>query len=131
MTLARDARSTALKMYRFSKTFDATRPQRIIQRCMFVCWLVGIISLCVLGGIETAAIWQPKEPEGNYIYPHQIKGSVRYITAEQRRLLWMAEPAFIAGIAGFFLLAIPYEALKRHEERRRLERLRDQTPFES
>ena len=101
---------------------------RIIKRCMFICWLVGGISLCTLAGIETAAIWQPKQPNSIYQYPRQIKGGIRYITEQQKVFLSVAVPGFWGGLAGFFLLAIPYEGLKRREEEQRNQRLRDEWP---
>jgi len=55
----------------------------------------------------------------------QIKGTIRYITGRQKRFLSIAVPGFVGGLAGFFLLAIPYEALKRREEEQRIQRLRD------
>jgi hypothetical protein len=109
----------------FSKKFEVARARRIIKRCMVVCWSFGMVSLLALGYIETAAIWQPKEPDAVYRFPRQIKGTIRYITGGQKRILSIAIPCFVGGLAGFFLLAIPYEGLKRREEERRNQRLRD------
>jgi len=96
----------------------------IVERCMFVCWLVGMISLLSVGSIETAAIWQPAHPDAVHQYPRQIKGTIRYITGQQKTILSFAMPGMWGGLAAFFVLAIPYEALKRRDEGQRMQRLR-------
>jgi len=81
------------------------------------------VSVVIVAYIETAAIWQPGNPDLVYQYPRQIKGKIRYITGTQKRILSIAMPGLVGGVAGFFLLAIPYEALKRREEKELKERL--------
>jgi hypothetical protein len=106
-----------------SKKFEIAFAKRIIKRCMVICWSLGMVSLLTLGYIETVAIWQPERPDSVYEYPRQIKATVRYITGTQKRILSIAMPGFVGGLAGFLLLAIPYEALRRREEKERMQQL--------
>jgi hypothetical protein len=105
------------------RKFAVASVKRTIKHCMIICWSTGLVSLMTMGYIETAAIWQPKHPDPVYQYPRQIKGTVRYITVIQNRILSIAMPGFVGGLAGFLLLAIPYEALRRREEKERMQRL--------
>jgi hypothetical protein len=83
------------------------------------CWIVSMASLLVLGGIETVALKQPKEPTGIYQHPYEVKSSIRYLTDLQDQIHGVAHPVLIV----FFVLgacaAAGYEIVRRREYDRR------------
>jgi hypothetical protein len=99
---------------------------RIVHVLMIAgsCVLMG--SLLTVGQIENSAIWQPSSPEGTYLYPHKIKGSIRYFSGGQERVYRIAEPLMTGGFAvmlpmsGIFVII-----LERLNKRRRQAALED------
>ena len=102
---------------------DGTLPKRILTYFMLIAWCVLTISLITSGVIETNALSQPKSPDAIYVYPRNIKGTVRYLTDKQHQIILIAMPGIWGSLAIFFSLAVPYEWLKRREERQRIQRL--------
>src|SRR5689334_22295279 len=61
---------------------------------LFVASCIAMVAaILVLGGIETTALNQPKEPNGIYQHPFQVKGTVRYLTDKQVRIHEVVSPA--------------------------------------
>jgi hypothetical protein len=73
---------------------------RIFQVMNTGCWAISLVALIILGGIQTVALKQPKQPDAIYRHPYQVKGEVRYFTDLQVQIQAVAQPALIV----FFVL---------------------------
>jgi hypothetical protein len=99
---------------------------RIVYVLTIVVWCFVGGALLTVGEIETAAIWQPSAPDGIYLHPHAIKGSVRYFSDGQERVYRVAKPLMIGG----FVVMLPISCvfiymLQRFDRRRRQAALED------
>ena len=84
-------------------------------------WMTGTVSMLVLGGIETVAQKQPKNPTSIYIHAHKLKCGIRYFTDTQERFFSLAMPMMIAGLTLFVSFGAGYEMLRRADYNRRLQ----------
>jgi hypothetical protein len=98
---------------------EKSSAMRIFGALNSACWLISLASLVVLGGIETVAWNQPKQPIGVYQHPYQIKGNIRYLTDAQAKMGEIFHPALIV----FFVLggcaAAGYETARQRDYNRR------------
>jgi len=100
---------------------------RIVHVVMIAGWCVLMGSLLTVGQIEDSAIGQPSSPDGAYLYPHEIKGSVRYFSSGQERVYRIARPLMTGGFAvmlptsGIFVLM--WERLSKRRRQAALEDL--------
>jgi hypothetical protein len=99
--------------------------RRIFSALLLAGWITGGASLLTLGGIETVALKQPREPIGLYQHPRQIKGAIRYFTDTQDWILGIAHPILIVSFVWFFLSAAGYETVRRQDYTRRKQALFD------
>jgi len=76
-------------------------------------------SLLVLGGIETVALKQPKEPAGIYQHSYEVKSGVRYLTGVQDQIHGVTHPVLIVFSVLGACAAAGYEILRRRDYSRR------------
>jgi hypothetical protein len=95
---------------------------RALRVIMFICWAVGLVSLCTVGSIETAALRQPKIADAQFIHPHSVKGTVRFFTERQEGIYAVAKPLMI----GFWAVGLAFMVmLNRVEQNWREQKQRD------
>jgi hypothetical protein len=100
---------------------EMSRTMRILKMLSLVGWAAAMASLLTLGGIETVALKQPKEPDGIYQHPYDINGRIRYLTGTQDRMIGVAHPALIVFGVWFVLSGAGYEILRRADYKRRMQ----------
>jgi hypothetical protein len=105
------------------KPSGGTLAKSVLTYLMMTAWCVLMISLIATGIIQTNALSQPKSPDFPYLHPQNVKGTIRYLTSGQARILSITMPGIWGSLAVVFSLAVPYEWLKRREEKRRIQRL--------
>jgi hypothetical protein len=98
---------------------ESTSGMKILLVVAVLSWIVGMVSLVALGGIETMALSQPRSPVGEYLHPRQIKGSSRYLTEMQNQVVTIVEPLFFSGLAIFVCAGAFYNRIQAQQEEKR------------
>jgi hypothetical protein len=98
---------------------------RALRVILFVCWAVALISMSVVGSIETAALSQPKIAYAEFIYAHEIKGGIRFFTDRQERIYAVAKPLSLGFWAVAFALAVVLLQIEENWRKRKQQDLLD------
>jgi hypothetical protein len=90
-----------------------------------VSWAVFGSLLLTVGYIETVALTQPATPDLIFSHPHEIKGSVRFLTDLQNRVYTTVRSAMILAFAITGILFYAYNRMNDRLEREHKQRLMD------
>lgn len=69
-----------------------------------------------LGGIETAALWQPESPSGPYTHPHLFKCVVHYLTDAQEQVYSVVLPLSFIGLLLCVIAGFAYNSIQSRLE---------------
>jgi len=72
-------------------------PVRVFDWLSAAAWVIGFVSLLLLGGAESAALHHPKEPIGEYTVPLKVKCCIHYVTPDQELYDRLAFIGFVGG----------------------------------
>jgi hypothetical protein len=71
---------------------------RIFRWISMAAWAIGLISLFLLAGVETAALRHPTEPTDVYSVPIKVKCCIHYVTPDQGFYDRLAFIGFVGGL---------------------------------
>jgi hypothetical protein len=103
------------------------RLRRAIRVSLFICTLIAGTLLITRGAIETVALKQPQVAYPPYVYPHKIKGRVRFFTDRQQEIYAVAEPLQLPSWVVSFVILVAFvrieESFKKQKQRDLLDRI--------
>ena len=89
---------------------------KVLRVLLCLAGAAGLVSIIVLGIVETTTLGQPTVADGVYRHPAHIKGKVRFLTDRQERIRSIAMWGMFGGLAISIVVLIPY----RRQEQRQL-----------
>lgn len=95
---------------------------RVLRVIAIAGWAVSMALILTVGEMETAALQQPKIPDQSYMYPHDIKGTLRYFSERQERVYRVVRPMLFLWFGATFVIFCVYGETERRwaEKRRRI-----------
>jgi hypothetical protein len=99
---------------------------RILALASILAWTIFMVSLLIVGWIETAALTQPSNATSLYLYPREVKGVIRFFTEHQEAIYSVAKPSMLPSFLVTAILFGLYNSLDRRAKRRRVERILSQ-----
>ena len=94
---------------------------RVLRVAAAACCVVFLGLMITVGTIETAALHQPAVSDHLYLYPHSVKGTIRYFSADQERVYRLAKPLLLPSL-GIMLLLLGVSRTGEHRlSKRRLQ----------
>jgi len=93
---------------------------KILAVIATVAWIVGLTCLFALSGVQTSALSQPKWAVGDYKYPMDVKGTVRFVTHFQKTVYSVAFPVAVASVVIFALAGLSYDRIQNRRDTERM-----------